>query len=238
MSVETHRVLMGACGWNHQAWLNDFYSDDLPEDWRLGFYSNEFPVIYVPAADWLDVINSDAMDSDSEDLSEWTEDVADSFRFILEIPADILENEERFTAALDKVKKLGDFCLGLVLQLNPSICNDSDLFQQCIDRAIAIAPICIDRQGNILSDELQKVLVNRNISEVWDGKSIETESCKRGSLAISHISSDELNMAALRKVIEHCLTTSNEERISVLCIDGNPPSLELLRNADVILNLL
>ena len=233
MSVETHRVLMGACGWNHRAWLNDFYSDDLPEEWRLGFYSNEFPVIYVPAADWLNTI-----DSDSEDLADWTEDVADSFRFILEVSADILEDEQRFAAALDKVKELGDFCLGLVFQLNPNICSDSHLFQQSIDRAIAITPVCVDRQGNILNDELQKVLADKNISEVWDGKSTETESCKRGSLAISHISSDELDMAALRKVVEHCLTTSSEDCISVLCIDGNPPSLELLRNADIILNLL
>ncbi len=45
-------------------------------------------------------------------------------------------------------------------------------------------------------------------------------------------------MADLRKVIEGCLAVSNGERTSVLCIDGNPPSLELLRNADIILNLL
>ena len=228
MSVETHRVLMGSCGWKHQAWLNDFYSDDLPQDWQLGFYSNEFPVVYVPASDWLD----------DEDLSEWTEDVTDSFRFILEVPANIIEDKQRFAAALDKVKELGGFCLGLVLQLTPSICSDSDLFQQCIDKAIAIAPICIDRQGNILNDKLQKVLVDKNISEVWDGNSTEAENCKRGSLAISHISSDELDMVALRKVVEHCLTTSSDDCISVLCIDGNPPSLELLRNADIILNLL
>ena len=233
MSVDTHRVLMGACGWNHQAWLDDFYSDDLPEDWRLGYYSNEFPMIYVPAGDWLDGI-----DSDKEGLSEWTEDVADSFRFILEISADILENEQRFDAALEKAKELEDFCLGLVLQLNPSICSDSVLFQQRIDKAVAISAVCVDGQGNILSDELQKILKNKNISEVWDGKSSETESCVRGSLAITHISSDELDIATLRRVVEHCLSASNEECTSVLCLDGNPPSLELLRNADVILNLL
>ena len=233
MSVDTHRVLMGACGWNHQAWLSDFYSDDLPEDWRLGYYSNEFPMVYVPAAAWRN-----AIDSDSEDLSRWTEDVADSFRFILEISADILEDEQRFAAALDKVKELGDFCLGLVLQLNPNICSNSDLFQQGIAQATAITAICVDRQGNILNEEFQNILIDKNISEVWYGESNETENCKRGSLAISRISSDELDMTALRKVVEHCLSASNEECTSILCLDGNPPSLELLRNADVILNLL
>lgn len=228
MSVETHRVLMGSCGWKHQAWLSDFYSDDLPEDWQLGFYSNEFPMVYVPASDWLD----------DEDLTEWMNDVTDSFRFILEISANIIDDEQRFSAALDKVKTLDDFCLGLVLQLTPSICSDSGLFQQYIDKATAIASVCVDRQGITLDEECNKVLLKNNISEVWDGESAETENCKRGSLAISHISSDELDMTSLRKVVEHCLTTSSEDCTSVLCIDGNPPSLELLRNADIILNLL
>lgn len=228
MSVETHRVLMGACGWNHQAWLNDFYSEDLPEDWQLGFYSNEFPVVYVPAADWLDVT----------DLSEWTEDVSDSFRFILEISGEVLNDELRFSAALEKVKTLDDFCLGLVFQLTPSICNNTDLFQQRVDLAQAIAPVCVEMRGITLTDELNSILLKQNISEVWDGESDEKENFKRGSLAISHVSGDELDMASLRKVIEHCLSVSSEDCISVLCLDGAPPSLEMLRSADVILNLL
>lgn len=228
MSVETHRVLMGACGWNHQAWLNDFYSEDLPEDWQLGFYSNEFPVVYVPAADWINVA----------DLSGWTEDVSDSFRFVLEISGDVLNDEQRFSAALEKVKTLDDFCLGLVFQLTPSICKDIDLLQQCVDLAQVIVPVCVEMNGVTLTDELKNILLKQNISEVWDGSSDENENFKRGSLAISHVSDDELDMASLRKVIEHCLGVSSENCISVLCLDGDPPSLEKLRNADVILNLL
>lgn len=228
MSVETHRVLMGTCGWNHQAWLNDFYSEDLPEDWQLGFYSNEFPVVYVPTADWLDVT----------DLSEWTEDVSDSFRFILEISGDVLNDDLRFTAALEKVKTLDDFCLGLVFQLTPSICKDTVLFQQRVDLAQAIVPVCVEMHGITRTDELNAILLKQNISEVWDGESDEKEKFKRGSLAISHVSGNELDMASLRKVVEHCLSVSSEDCISVLCLDGAPPSLEMLRNADIILNLL
>ena len=228
MSVETHRVLMGACGWNHQAWLNDFYSEDLPEDWQLGFYSNEFPVVYVPAAEWINEV----------DLSEWTEDVSDSFRFILEIPGDVLNDEKRFIVALEKVEILDDFCLGLVFQLTPSICGDTNLFQHRVNLAQALVPVCVDKQGIVLTDELNNILLEQNISEVWDGEPDENEKFKRGSLAISHISGDELDMAGLRKVIEHSLGVSSENCISVLCLDGDPPSLEKLRNADVILNLL
>lgn len=233
MSVETHRVLMGACGWKHQAWLNDFYSEDLPEDWQLGFYSNEFPVVYVPAADWLDVANLDI-----EDLSEWKEDVSESFRFILEISGEVLDDESRFLTAIENVKSLGESCLGVVFLLSPNICNDSELFKQRLELAQAIAPVCVDKQGIVISKEITDVLLNTKVSEVWHGKSDEKENYQRGALAISHISADELDMAGLRKAIEHCLDVSNEERVSVLCLDGEPPSLELLRNADIILNLL
>lgn len=233
MSVETHRVLMGACGWKHQAWLDDFYTEDLPEEWQLGFYSNEFPVVYVPAAEWINGSNLN-----TSALDEWTEDISDSFRFILEISIDILKDEQRFATALKKANILGEFCLGLVFQVNHNFQDDIQLFQKRLDKAQEVAPVCIDKCGTELLKEFKNILIEQNIAEVWHGEHQESENLQRGSLAISKISSDNLDMAGLRKVIEGCLTASNENRISVLCFDGDPPSLELLRNADIILNLL
>ena len=233
MSVDTHRVLMGTCGWKHKAWLNDFYSEDLPEEWQLGFYSNEFPVVYVPAGDWVE-----AKYSDAEDLSEWEDDVSEGFRFILEIPAEVFGDETRFLAAVENIKSLGESCLGVVLLMTPNICDDKQFFKQRLISMQAVVPVCVDTQNILLSEEVTAVLSEANISEVWDGKSDEKENYNRGTLAISHISGDDLDMAGLRKAIEHCLSVSSEDCVSVFCLDGNPPSLELLRNADIILNLL
>ena len=228
MSVETHRVLMGTCGWNHDAWLDNFYSEDLPEDWRLGFYSNEFPVVYVAAKQWLD----------REDIAEWSEEVAESFRFILEISAEVLDDQQRFSRAIEKAKILNEFCLGLVFQLNPNICNDTNRFEERLKLAQSLAPVCVDSNNIALTKEFTEILAKYDVAEVWDGNPDVTKYIPRGSLAISHISADNLDMKSLRKIIEHCLTVSNEDCVSVLCLDGNPPSLELLRKADIILNLL
>ena len=229
MSVETHRVLLGACGWKHQGWLNNYYSEELPEDWQLGFYSNEFPVVYVPAADWLDV----------SDLAEWAEDVSDSFRFILEIPEHTLENKQYFIKALEKAKTLDEFCLGLVLKLPLSLRDDTALFQQRLEMAQAVTHVCVDKGGAALTAEFKAMLVKHHVAEVWDGTLQENEdSLNGGSLAMTHISGEELDMHALRKIIEVCLSVSNENCISVLCLDGDPPSLESLRNAGIILDLL
>ena len=227
MSVESHRVLIGACGWKHAAWLDEFYSDDLPEDWQLGFYSNEFPVVYVSAGDWVDEAN----------LDEWIEDISDDFRFILQVPAEALNNESRFAALLTNIKKLGEHCLGIVFELNQSICDDSHLLDTCLTQAQAITLVCIERNDLILSDDCKALLTKKNIAEVGDGIT-ETIEAKGAQLAITHISSENLNMTMLRAALEICLKASNEDCVSVLCIDGDPPSLEVLRNADILLNLL
>lgn len=238
MSVETHRVLLGACGWKHKAWLNTFYSEDLPEEWQLGFYSNEFPVVYVAASDWLDISDSDISNSDVIDLSEWSEDVSDSFRFILEIPANVLSNEQQFTSALNKAKTLAEYCLGLVFQVEEAIYNESVLLQKHIDMAQEFTAVCIDKGDTVLTTDIKNILSEKNVNEVWNGKSEEGADLEYGSLAISHISGDELDMSGLRKAVEVSLSRSNNECVSVLCLDGKPPSLEMLRNAEIILNLL
>ena len=233
MSVETHRVLIGACGWKHKAWLNDFYSEDLPEEWQLGFYSNEFPVVYVPSKDWLNISHLD-----NSELSEWAEDVSDSFRFILEVPAKVLNSGEEFAEALEKVKLLDEHCLGIVLKLSADTVQNTSLFKKNIELAKSITLVCIEHNGVSYSDEISHILDTYNISEVWNGDSNTHDSLIRGNLALSYISGDNLDMIALRKVIETCLAASTEKRTSVLIIDGSPPSIELLHNADIILNLL
>ena len=228
MSVETHRVLMGTSGWRHQAWINDFYSEDLPEEWQLGFYSNEFPVVYVPASDWLDDSN----------IAEWTEDVADSFRFILEISENNIKDEALFIVAINKAKSLGGFCLGLVFQLTPGLRDDIQLVQKRLGVAQTFAPVCVDMCGTPFTTEFEQLLQEQRISEVWNGEEEKNKSLTCDSLSVSRVSGDKLDMAGLRKVIEVCLSESSEGCISVLCLEGEPPSIEQLRNADTILNLL
>lgn len=71
-------LVVGTYGWEHSAWLDVYYPDDLPEDWRLGYYANEFGCVVVPARVWgaasLGVIE------------QWLQDVGEDFMFFLELP--------------------------------------------------------------------------------------------------------------------------------------------------------
>jgi hypothetical protein len=228
MSVESHRVLIGAYGWKHPAWNNDFYDEDLPEDWQLGFYANEFPVVYVPASDWLE----------QAELAEWEEEVTESFRFILDIPSEVINDTSQLSEALKKAHSLGDFCLGLVFHVNQDVMENVSEFKQHLEKATSFTNVCVDKGEHVLTTAFSNLLNDNNISEVWNGISADYEALKRGSLALTRVSANDMDMASLRKVVEVCFSVSSENCISVMCLQGNPPSLEKMRNADIILNLL
>ncbi|MCW8955359.1 MAG: hypothetical protein OQL09_00620 [Gammaproteobacteria bacterium] len=74
--ISDYGLRLGACGWQHQHWQNSFYPGDCPQDWRLGFYANEFTAVLVPAQYW----------PDDYDVEQWCEDVSSRFRFYLQYP--------------------------------------------------------------------------------------------------------------------------------------------------------
>ena len=71
------RLLLGFTGWP-LIWP-DYFPEDLPEDWRLAYYSNDADAL-VLSADELQAI-------DAEDLEEWCDDLPDYFRFYLKVDA-------------------------------------------------------------------------------------------------------------------------------------------------------
>jgi len=70
--IHDNTIRVGACGWDQTHWQGSFFPDDLPDDWRLSYYANEFSTVLVPEYEWK------AADVDFE---QWAEDVPDDFRF-------------------------------------------------------------------------------------------------------------------------------------------------------------
>ncbi|HED34387.1 MAG TPA: hypothetical protein ENJ08_09265 [Gammaproteobacteria bacterium] len=68
-------IRLGACGWNYPHWQAGFYPDDLPQDWRLSYYANEFSAVLLPEKQWR---------TDAVEPGEWAYDVTDNFRFYLQ----------------------------------------------------------------------------------------------------------------------------------------------------------
>jgi len=96
MTTKSHTdITVAARGWSYPAWSESFYPDDLPEDWHLAYYSNEFRAVMVPAAEFANV--------DPLEVERWVEDVVEGFEFYLEV-TDLFIDWAQFAQA---VKPLG-----------------------------------------------------------------------------------------------------------------------------------
>jgi len=76
---ESHTIL-GARGWQRPDWTGTYYPDDLPPEWRLAFYANDFTGVLVPASDWRDL----PLDA----VAAWKDEVPEGFVFFFETDDD------------------------------------------------------------------------------------------------------------------------------------------------------
>lgn len=104
MSAE--HLELGARGWRHASWCGSYYPDDLPEDWQLSYYANEFRVVLVPADYW--------QWPNGYEVDEWIDAVDEGFRFYLEYPhLENLDEQRHFQA---QCEVLGEFLGGVVVE--------------------------------------------------------------------------------------------------------------------------
>ncbi len=90
-----------ARGWAHAGWYGGFFPEDLPAEWRLSYYANEFSGVLVPEADWRK--------AGEAELAGWAEEVPAGFRFYLEAESPTHPEDAR------RVRRLGAHFAGWVV---------------------------------------------------------------------------------------------------------------------------
>ena len=65
-------------GWDHAGWVGHYYPDDLPVEWRLSYFSNEFPGVALEPETWIGIPDTV--------VSGWVQDVPEGFRFYPLLP--------------------------------------------------------------------------------------------------------------------------------------------------------
>lgn len=87
-------------GWWDLADADDYYPCDLPEDWRLSYFANDFRATLLPAAFWITTNPLTA--------SQWDDDLSSGFRFVAEqVPAQPREDSAQQLAPAALVQLLG-----------------------------------------------------------------------------------------------------------------------------------
>lgn len=100
-------LIIGTQGWESQSWLDSFYPEDMPEDWRLDYYSNFFECVLVEESVW-----QSWTEETLEDLVDMFE--GESFWFFFEVVSDLTEQS---VGQLQKIKQfLQERAAGIILK--------------------------------------------------------------------------------------------------------------------------
>ena len=102
-------VLTGAADWRIEEWKDSYYPGDLPEEWQLAYYANEFGTTLIDCREFSDPQRLDV-------LAEMLEDCAYSFRPILRVYADA-NTPDQVRHFMPWLKRLGLLTLLLLLLL-------------------------------------------------------------------------------------------------------------------------
>ncbi|WP_319380036.1 hypothetical protein [Thiomicrorhabdus sp.] len=99
-------LTLGAKGWQHPAWEKTFYPEDMPEEWQLDYYANEFRALLIPYEIWLRW--------DENQLEEIEEALEVPFACCFEAPLSIEDEALRQLETVAGV--LGDRAYGVLLR--------------------------------------------------------------------------------------------------------------------------
>lgn len=210
-----YAVRIGAAGWEHPAWSETFYPEDLPPEWRLAYYANAFPVVLMPARRL-------AAAGDGE-IADWRELADTGFRVLLEAAPHEIDS-----GLLERVKGLGDTAGGWVLGEG----DGTGLEAALAELAGAGLPVALEN-GAPAASRAEEASPGR----VWRGEGPST-GLERGRLAVIRVPAGEATPRRLRDWLEAGLAVQDGRREVILILEGTPPSVETLEQAQLLLELL
>lgn len=205
------RLEIGAAGWQYPSWSENFYPEELPPEWQLAFYSNEFRFCMIHWSDWHAASN--------ETLEQWADDIEPPFRFFLQLPLQQLEHASTLPVALQ------EHIEGLVI-------SDNNELTHFPDTLLALAQqFTLHLDMPVATD----MVYPENILPCWRNKRPDHA---RYQLAI--ISDPELgkDLRGLRHHIESFLARQPHNATQYLVFDYKELSIETMRNAMTIASML
>lgn len=228
-------LFVAARGWAHSSWVGNYYPDDLPDDWQLAFYSNEFRAIVVPASEWIE--------ADPVKFERWVDDTHEDFLFYLEVedPLTDWQNVKERTSCLGN--QLGGFLL------RPREADaDLSIISGSLASATRLAPVSLILPGQLELSQTAKELLNEYKVEccwtVGEGEPGWASSQLDSVLAIARVVGNKTFTAReWREIIETCIQYGTihhktETRRLLLMIDSENPQMNDLRTATMIGDML
>lgn len=194
-------MLLGAYGWIHDSWNGTFYPEDLPQDWQLSYYSNEFNAVLVPVGVWSE--DFCATNEASFSCEDWLDSVSDEFHFYIECRTDMLSkillSDISLQAFSENLQTLQPQLAGLVV----------------LDKNIPAASMkaIID-----LADTLETAVFSRHVSQnvgLKDRSVNYFQDARKSLSSFALLEDDLLDLREVRKMVEDFSEYSRNKRSEI-----------------------
>lgn len=219
-------ILIGTRGWDHDEWVGDYYPEELPDDWRLCYYSNQYRAVLVPAPAWAVV--------DAGVVEAWMEDSDPEFRFVLEPPPEVARAPESWRAFLDLIGPLGPRTAGLFWSPPPSVAGDGSALVAILERLRTALPVCVDLPGGVATAEQRRILETLACSLCWRPQQVPAPDTGGDFLLAL---TGEADAGRQRALLEALDAWGGDHAVAVLIFEGRQAP-ERARQARVLAELL
>lgn len=228
-------LFIAARGWDHPSWSVSYYPEDLPEDWQLSFYSNEFRAAVVPASEWIDI--------DPVEIERWIDDAHEEFMFFLEVEDPLAD----WGKIAERTSYMGGQ-LGGFLFRPEEVDADLAIISTSLTSATKIAPVCLLLPDDVELSQVGRSLLDEHAVEccwnVGQGEPGWTGSQLGSQLAVARVTGNKTFTAReWREIIETCIQYGNIQHTAgtrrvLLMIDSEEPRISDLRTATIIGDML
>jgi hypothetical protein len=209
---------LGSWGWDWDAWEGVFYPEDLPEDWRLSFYANEFPLVVIPGeqAALLEVPT----------LLMWARDLPPQFGFLVEAPKALRADGQGRGRLIEVLAALGGRLRGLLWPVEGSLPEQLQAFREAGGLDLALLHLLGEPHGPGWQ------AAGEGVGQVWT-----RDPC--GDLTVDGpaIVESSASLAELREAVESYLRITVAPR-PCLILSGEPPDPTRLREVRTLLELM
>lgn len=220
-------LLIGTRGWQYPQWIGQFYPDDLPEEWQLGYYSNELNTVLLSEKMLLDATPAR--------IANWQEDTGEQFRFFIEVTT-----QSRWKNCLEQAKPIREHVAGFVLHFDDA---PSESMLEPTTALTEIAPVYLDaRLARELADQLPNDLlemlgdvVQINDSHVLEDIQINT---KKANMLFLAKQVTDATPKQLRLILETCHRAARHAVHAALFFVGDPPNIAAAQQAIRIQELM
>lgn len=199
----TQEILIGTQGWDDAAFVDAFYPQELPPEWRFCYYSNLLRAVLVPHTLWAG--------ADVARAAQWRDDCDPAFRFVLELPPAAIAPQTHARAAVDAflaaVAPLAAQIAGCIVRCDLAPVDASAL-AYAVQALGAHYPLCVQPPRSGCTPPLLAALGPR-IDFTWDADTGVAPPLA-GTLLVAQTAGG--NPRALRAVLEQVATSSARQR--------------------------